>query len=130
MPRRFRVRLRHHERDIGHAGGTAEPLLAVEHPVVAVPDGAGLHPRGVGARRLLRHRVADAFLAVQERLEVLLLLERRAVREEREHGRVVGALRVEGQCAEVALAELHLHERVRQRPEPHAAVFGRDERAP
>src|SRR5438067_9293837 len=39
VARRIGVGLRHHHRDVGDAGAAAEPLLAVEHPVVAVADG-------------------------------------------------------------------------------------------
>ncbi len=39
----IRVGLGHDYRDVGHAGGAAEPLFAVDAPVVAVADGAGLH---------------------------------------------------------------------------------------
>ena len=130
VTRRVGVRLRHDQRDIGDAGGAAEPLLAVENPVVAIADGAGLHAGCVSAGGLLGHRVADALFAVEQRLEELLLLEGRAVREEREHRGVVGALRVQGERAEIALAQFHLDERVGQRSEAHAAELGWDERAP
>ena len=53
-----------------------------------------------------------------------------AVCEQRQHRGVVGALRVQRERAEVALAKLHLHERVGERAEAHAAVLRRNERAP
>ena len=127
---RVRVGLGHHQRDVGHARGRAEPLLAVQDPLVAVEDRRRLHARGVRAGRLLRHRVADALLAVQQRLQVLLLLVVRAVLDEREHRGVVGALGVEREGAEVALAQLHLHERVGQRPQSHAPFLHGHERTP
>ena len=130
VARRVRVGLGHHERDVGDAGGRTEPLLAVQDPLVAVEDRRRLHPGGVRAGRLLRHRVADAFLAVQQRLQVLLLLFVRAVLDEREHGGVVGTLGVEGEGAEEALAEFHLHERVGQRPQSHASLLHGHERTP
>jgi hypothetical protein len=46
------------------------------------------------------------------------------------HRGVVGPLRIHAERAEHALAELHLHQRVRQRAEAHAAILLRHERAP
>ena len=131
VARRVRIGLGHHQRDVGDAGGGGEPLLAVED-VVSLPSltARGLHAGGVGAGGLLGHREADALLAVEQRLEELLLLIFRAVREQRHHRGVVGPLRVHRERAEHALAELHLHQRVGERAEAHAAVFLRHERAP
>ena len=131
MARRVGIGHRHDERDVGDAGGGGEPLLAVQHVIlVAVLHRAGLHAGGVGARRFLGHRIADALLAVEQRLEILLLLMLGAVRQQRHHRRVIGALRVHRQRAEMAFAKLHLDESVGERPKPHAAIFLGDERTP
>jgi hypothetical protein len=131
VARRIGVGHRHDQRHVGRGGGRREPLLAVQDVVlVAVLHGPRLHTGGVGAGGLLSHRVADALLTVQQRLEELLLLILRAVLQDGQHGGVVGTLRVHRQRAEVALPQLHLHQRVGQGPEPHAAVFLGDEWAP
>jgi len=98
--------------------------------VLAVLHRAGLHAGGVSARGLLGHRVADALFAVQQRLEELLLLVRRAVGQEGQHGRVVRALGVHGKRAQIALAQLHLDQRIGQRAQAHAAMLDGDEGAP
>ena len=131
MARRVWIGLRHDECDVGNARGGREPFLAVQDiGVVALLLRARLHAGGVGARGFLRHRIADALLAVQERLEEFLFLEVRTVLKQGEHGRVVRTLRVHRQRAEIAFAKLHLHQRVGERAKPHAAIFLRDERAP
>ena len=129
VARRVRIGLRHHQRDVGDGGGGGKPFLAVEHVIfVAVLHRAGLHAGGVGAGGLFRHRKADALVAVEQRLQELFLLVLGAMRENRQHRGVVGALRVHRQRAERAFAELHLHQRVGERAEAHAAIFLRDER--
>ena len=107
---RVGVGLGHDQRDVRHAGGRAEPFLAVQDPLIAVERGAGLHARRVGARRLLGHGVANSLLAVQQRLEEALLLIVRAVFEQGQHGGVVRPLGVQRQGAQEALAKLHLHQ--------------------
>ena len=68
VARRVRIGLRHHQRHVGDAGGGREPLLAVQDIIlVAVLHCRGLHAGGVGARRLFRHREADALVAVEQR---------------------------------------------------------------
>ena len=131
MPGRVGIGLGHDQRDVGDAGGGREPLLAVQHVSgVALFLRAGLHAGRVGARRLLGHRVADALLAVQQGFKEFLLLIVGAVLQQRQHGRVVGTLRVHRQSAEIALAQLHLHQRVGERAKAHAAIFLRNEGAP
>ena len=131
VARRVRIGLGHHQRHVGDAGGGGKPLLAVEDVVlVAVLHRRGLHAGGVGAGGLLGHREADALVAVEQGFEELFLLIFRAVGEDRHHRGVVGPLRVHRQRAEHALAELHLHQRVGERTEPHAAIFLRHPRAP
>ena len=125
------VGLRHHERDVGHTRRGRKPFFAVEHVrIVALAVGARLHPGRVGAGCLFGHRIADPFVAVQQWLQELLFLMRRAVFEQRQHRGVVRALRVHRQRAEITFAEFHLHERICERPEAHTAVLFRNERAP
>jgi len=50
--------------------------------------------------------------------------------QDRQHRSVVRPLRVHRQRPERTLAEFHLHQRVGERAEAHAAIFLRDERAP
>ena len=131
MARRIRVGLGHHQRHVGDAGGGGKPFLAIEDVVgVAVLHRARLHAGRVGARGLLRHREANALVAVEQRLEEFFLLIVGAVRHDRHHRGVVGPLRVHRQRAQRTFAEFHLHQRVGERAEAHAAVFLRDERAP
>ena len=62
-------------RELGAAGAGDEPLVAVDHPLVAVAVGEGLDQRRVGAGDLrLGHREARAGRALAQRPEVLLLL--------------------------------------------------------
>ena len=131
VARRVRIGLGHHQRDVGDAGGGGKPFFAVEDVIgVAVLHRAGLHAGGVGAGGLFRHREADALVAVEQRFEEFFLLVLGAVRQDRHHRGVVGPLRVHRQRAERAFAELHLHQRVGERAEAHAAIFLGDERAP
>ena len=50
--------------------------------------------------------------------------------QQRQHGRVVRALRVHGKRAQMALPQFHLHQRIGERPEPHAAMLNREEGQP
>ena len=71
------VRVAHHHGDgEGRAQGAGgEPLVAVYHPLVTFAPGPGLQARGIRACDLgLRHREAGAHVAVEERLQELLLL--------------------------------------------------------
>ena len=82
----------HDDRHRGAHGARGEPLVAVDHPLVAVELGAGLERGRVGARDLgLGHREAAADLAVQQRLEPFLALLLRAVLGEDLHVAVSGA---------------------------------------
>jgi hypothetical protein len=78
----------------------------------------------------------DAFSVIEKQmrlspgLEEFLLLIFRAVGEDGQHRGVVGALGVHRQSAERAFAELHLHQRVGERAEPHATILLRHERTP
>jgi hypothetical protein len=124
VARAFGVGARHDQGQVGDAGGRGEPLLAVQHVVlVAVLDRRWCACRWRRRPSLLGHRVADALLAVQQRLEELLLLVRGAVGDQRQDGGVVRALAVHAEGADVALAQLHLHQGVGQRAQAHAAVL-------
>ena len=63
------------QRELGAASAGDEPLVAVDHPLVAVAVGQGLDQRRVGAGDLrLGHREARPGRALAQRAEVLLLL--------------------------------------------------------
>ena len=70
---------RHHDDEARGARVRREELVAVDHPLVAVLDRAGGEHLRVGARVRLGHRVAREALAVEQRLQVLLLLRLGAV---------------------------------------------------
>ena len=79
--RRARVRVRvgvgdrHHDAERGAVRARREPLVAVDHPVVAVPHGARAQRRRIGAGHLgLGHREERADLAGDEREQPALLL--------------------------------------------------------
>ncbi len=108
-----------------------EPLVPVDHPVVAVADGAGLDQRRVGAGDLgLGHREAAHDVTVAERAEVLLLLLVGRPVQQRVHVALVGRLAVQHPRAVVRLAGLGLHHRELDVAEPHAAPFLRHVRQP
>ena len=60
-------------RNAGEVGVRREPLLAVDHPLVAVALGAGHEPGRVGTTARLGHRVRRHDLLCEQRLEVALL---------------------------------------------------------
>ena len=64
----------HHEEDVGDAAGRGEPLLAVDHPFLAVAHRVGLEQVGVGAALRLGHRVRREHVLVEQRLQPPLLL--------------------------------------------------------
>ena len=131
VARGLRIRHGHDQGEVSGAGGGGEPLLTVQDVVaLAVLHRPGLHARGVGTCSLLRHGVADALLAVQEGLEVLLLLKVGAVSQKGQHGGVVRPLAVHGQGTQVALAQLHLDQGVGQGTQAHAAMLLGDEGGP
>jgi hypothetical protein len=122
----------HHQGELGNARAAGEPLLTVQDPVVAVADGGGADPGGVGARRAFGHGEADADLAVDQGAQVALLLLVGAVLDEGEHRGVLRTHAVERPGAEVGegAADLDLHHGVGQMAQAHAAPLLRDERAP
>ena len=108
-----------------------EPLVAVDHPVVAVLDGLRLDERRVGAGDLgLGHREAGAGAALGERAEVALLLVGRRPVEERVHVALVRRLGVDHERADAGAAGLGGDERHRGRAEAHAVPLGGQVRVP
>ncbi len=80
----------HHEQDVGDPARRGEPLLAVDHPLVAVLDGMGLEQARVAAALRLGHRVRREHVLIQQRLEPALLLLLGAVGGEHLHVAGVG----------------------------------------
>ena len=79
------------------AGAGGEPLLAVEHPLVAVELGVDGDVGGVrGGDARLGHDVGRADLALQQRLQPLLLVLGRAVALQHLHVAGVGGGAIEG----------------------------------
>jgi hypothetical protein len=124
------IRLRHDEGEMGDRRTGAEPLLAVEHPVVAVPHGSRPNAGRVRTGRTLGHREADPDVAVDEGDEVFALLLFGPVLDQRQHRGVLRTHAVHGPRGKVRPPDLDLHDRVGQVAQPHAAVSGRDERTP
>ena len=60
--------------EVGDRGVRREPLVPVDHPLVAVAHGGRREQRRVGAGAGLGHREARAVLAVEQRLHPALLL--------------------------------------------------------
>ena len=118
----------------GEAGAARvgdEPLVSVDHPVVAVADGAGLDQRRIGAGHLrLGHGEAAHRHALAERAQVLLLLLVGRPVQQRVHVAFVGRLAVQHPRAVVALGRLGLHHRELDVAETHAAPFLRHVRQP
>src|SRR3972149_4553045 len=118
------LRVRHaHDDGEGRAERAAgEPLVPVDHPVVAVPHGGRAERRRVGAGHLrFRHREAGAELAVDQRLQPALLLLQRA--ELPENLRVAGVrrLRPEGAGREEAATQNLVDVDVGHEADPHPA---------
>ena len=65
----------HHDQEVGDRAVGGEPLVAVDHPLVAVTDGAGLQQRRVRAGGVgLGHAERRLQIAGQQRVQVALLL--------------------------------------------------------
>ena len=106
---RVRVGADHADHDLAArvAGAGDVVLLAVDHPLVAVEHGLGGDVAGVGAGQArLGHAEAAADLAVEQRLEPLLLLLGRADPLEHLHVAGVGRRAVEALGGQRVLAEL------------------------
>ena len=119
------------DREVRPVGVGDEPLVPVEHPLLAVLVALGLDQRRIGPGHLgLGHREARPRRARAQRAEVLLLLLVRAPVEERVHVALVGRLAVEHPRAVVRLRRLGLHHRQLDVAEPHAAPLRRHVREP
>ncbi len=108
--RRVRVRHGHHDQEGGVAGVRGEPLLAVDHPLVAVPRGAAGEHLGVGAAVGLGHRVAGHDLVVEQRREIALLVRFAPVVSEDLRVARVGRLAAEDHRREARAAEDLVHQ--------------------
>ena len=128
-----RVGLHHHDHDLAAriTGARDVVLLAVDHPLVAVTHGAtgdvlGVRRRDVG----LGHRVRRTDLAVQQRLQPLLLLLGRADPLEHLHVAGVGSRAVEALGGDRVLAELDRDVGVVEVGEPLTGVGVGEEEVP
>ena len=131
VARRIGIGARHHHGQIGGAGGGREPLLPIHDIIaVAVLHRGGAHAGGIGTGSLLGHRVTHALFAIQQRLQIFLLLKLRAMGQQGEHRRIIRPLAVHRQRTQVALPQFHLHQRIGERAQPHAAVLLWNERQP
>ena len=74
MLRRVRVGAREQEDPVGVVRLAGPDLLTVDHEVVAVPDGARLQRREIGAGAGFAVALAPLHLARRDAVEVLLLL--------------------------------------------------------
>jgi hypothetical protein len=77
--RDVRIGHRHHDQEARPASVRREPLLAVDHPLIAVAPGARREQRGIGAGVRLGHRITRGDLAIEQRLEIALLLLRSSI---------------------------------------------------
>ena len=103
-----------------------EPLVTVDHPVVAVLDRAGLDEGRIRAGDLrFGHREATHRDAVAQRSQVLLLLGVGRPVEQGVHVALVGRLAVEHPRAVVGLGGFGLHHRQVDVAESHAAPLAR-----
>src|SRR5581483_180758 len=128
---RVRVGQRHHDAEPGVLGAAREPLDPVQHPLVALADGAHPELRRVGAADVgLRHREEGARRPLDERpQEPLLLLGRPEVVEDLPVARI-GRLAVEDVLAPDRPADLLVQVRVGEEALAAAAGLGRQVRGP
>src|SRR5439155_8380146 len=118
--RRVRVRAREHEHPIGVLRVGGPNLLAIDHPVVAVADGARLERSQVGAGAGLAEALTPGHFAAQDLRQVLRLLLIRAMDDQRraDHAHAHAAdLRSTG------LGELLVHDELLHRAQAGAAVL-------
>ena len=108
--------------EVGPVGVGDEPLVPVEHPLLAVLVALGLDQRRIRPGHLgLGHGEARPARAGAQRAEVLLLLLVRAPVQQRVHVALVGRLAVEDPRAVRRLGRLGLDHRQLDVPEAHAA---------
>ncbi len=108
-----------------------EPLVAVDHPVVAVLDSLRLDERRVGTGDLrFGHGEAGAGAAFGQRTQILLLLLRGGPVQERGHVAFVGGLGIDDEGTDACAAGLGGDERHRRRAQAHAVPLRRQVRVP
>ena len=117
--------------EVGPVGVGDEPLVPVEHPLLAVLVALGLDQRRVGAGDLrLGHGEARPRRALAQRPQVLLLLLVGAPVQQRVHVALVGRLAVEHPRPVRRLGRLGLDHRQLHVAEAHAAPLGGHVRQP
>ena len=122
---------RHHDQEVGDRAVGGEPLVAVDHPLVAVADGGGLQQRRIRAGGVgLGHAERRLQVPGQQRMQVALLLLLAAG--QREDLRVAGVGRrvAERQRRDRAGAEDLVHQPELDLAEPLAAELGIEVRRP
>ena len=129
---RLGVRVGHHhgDQERGLPGVGREPLLAVDHPLVAVANGARLEEHRISARMRLGHRVAGTDLTIEERLQVAFLQRLCAVAGEDFRVAGVGRLTAEDRRCEAGAPEDFVHEAELQLAIPLAAEVGSEVTGP
>ena len=122
---------RHHDPERSAVGAGREPLVPVDHPVVAVADSARSEGRRVGAGHLrLGHREERTDLAGDERCEPSLLLLVGAEEVEDLGVSGVGRLAPEDELAPHRAADVLVQIRIVEKAGAAAAGLGRNVRRP
>ena len=122
--------LTHHEEDVGGLAEAGEPLLTVDHPLVALLHRGRLEQRRVAAALRFGHRERRPDLLVHEREEPPLLLFGRAVRGEDLHVAGVGPLRPEDHRGRAVPAEDLVDQRELELAEAGASELLVEEQGP
>src|SRR5262245_16429299 len=117
---------------IGNAGAGDEPLMAADHPAVALLLSAGTDHAGIGAAagRGLGHRKSRAHFALDDRAQPLVLLRRRADQRQHIHIAVIGRRAIEHDRAEDRAVRLLIHRGPADDRQTHAAEILRCLRRP
>src|SRR5262249_30885664 len=111
----------HHDDDVRELAVAAEPLLAVDDPLVTVAFGVRAEVARVGTALRFGHRVARTHALSEQRFEVLRLLLLGAVRREDLHVARVGSLAAEDRRCRVVRAEDLVEQRELELAEARAA---------
>ncbi len=122
--------LHHHDQEVGDRRVRREPLVPVDHPLVAVAHGAGGEQRRVGTRAGFGHAEAAAVLAVEQRLHPLLALGGGAADGDELGVAAVGRLVAEDAWAVRGLPEDLVHQAQLHLAESLPAHVGRQVRRP
>ncbi len=117
---------------VGNAGAGDEPLVAADHPAVALFLCTGTDHAGIGAAAGCRlgHRKGGAYVALDDRAQPLFLLSRRADKREEIHVAVVGRRTIERDRAEDRAVRLLIHRGPADDRQTHATVLLRRLRRP